>query len=553
MSFRCCAILPSYNHARAIAGIVARLHDYGLPVFVVDDGSDTPAAAALAALHDPQRQVWVTRLPANGGKGRAVCEGFRLAREAGFTHSLQVDADGQHDLGVVASMLSVAQSHPGALVSGQAVFDASAPLGRRIGRWITHFWVFVETLSLRISDSMCGLRIYPLAAAHEVIATERVGSRMDFDTAIMVRLCWRGVPVVMVPVRVAYPAGNTSNFHLWRDNLRITRMHTRLVFAMLARLVTGRMQRAHGPGDAAVHWAALNELGVVLGIRFCLAVYRLIGQRGCKAVLAVVATYYYVTAGDRRRASREFLERAFGVAGRRGRPGRLDGWRHFMQFAGRVLDTLVAWSGRMQSDSVVMDDPAVLAEFAHDPRGGVLIVGHLGNTDVSRALLDPAMRARLVVLTHTAHAANYNRVLRDVAPDAATNVLQVSEIGPDTAIVLRDLVARGRWVVIAGDRTPLHSRNSVARVPFMGAPAPFALGPYILAALMECPVWLLFCRKTDGRYRLYIERFADRIDLPRGRRAAALTAYAERYAERLQAHALADPFQWYNFYDFWAG
>ena len=552
MSLRFCAIVPSYNHAQVVGAVVARLRDFGLPVFVVDDGSDAPVAAVLAELHDAQRQVWVTRLPVNRGKGRAVCEGFRLARDAGFTHAVQVDADGQHDLAVVPRMMAIAQSHPDALISGQAVFDGSAPLGRRIGRWITHVWVFVETLSLRVTDTMCGLRVYPLAATVGVVNAEPVGERMDFDTAVMVRLCWRGVPVIMVPVRVTYPPGNTSNFHLWRDNLRITLMHTRLVFAMVARLARGRIKRARHPADPPAHWAALAELGVAFGIRFCIATYRLIGRRGCRAVMALVVTYYYLTAGDRRRASRQFLERAFAAAGRNRRFGRLDGLRHFMQFADRILDTMIAWSGDMQPESVVLADPAVLAAFIRDPRGGVLIVGHLGNTDVSRAMLDPATRARLIVLMHTAHAANYNRVLRQVAPDAATNVLQVSEIGPDTAIALRDHVARGRWIVIAGDRIPLGSRDSVAQVPFLGVPASFAQGPYILAALMECPVWLLFCRKEDGRYWLHIERFAERIDLPRGRRAGALAGHAERYAVRLQAHALADPFQWYNFYDFWA-
>ena len=224
-----------------------------------------------------------------------------------------------------------------------------------------------------------------------------------------------------------------------------------------------------------------------------------------------------------------------------------------MRFADRILDTVIAWTGGMRPDAVVPADPAALAAFTGDPRGGVLIVGHLGNTDVSRALLDPATRQRLIVLTHTAHAANYNRVLREAAPDAAMNLLQVTELGPDTAIALRDHVARGCWIVIAGDRIPIRSDNSTARVAFLGAPASFALGPYILAALMECPVWLLFCRKLGDGYRLTIEPFADHIELPRGRRAEAAEVHAARYAERLQVHALADPFQWYNFFDFWAG
>jgi predicted LPLAT superfamily acyltransferase len=552
MTVRVCAVVPSYNHYRLIGDIVARLSGLGLPVFVVDDGSAVEAAAALAALHDEARAIRVTRRPVNGGKGCAVCEGLRLAHAAGFTHAVQVDADGQHDLAVVPRMLELAERYPDALISGHGVFDSSAPLGRRIGRWVTHLWVFVETLSFRLTDTMCGLRVYPLGVVTDVVTTEQVGSRMEFDIAVMVRLCWRGVPVVMVPVRVSYPPGGRSNFQLWRDNLRITWMHTRLVFGMLARLACGRMRR---PGKLAptTHWASLGELGVTFGIRFCVLAYRLIGRRGCIVVMAPIVAYFYLTAGDRRRASRCFLQRAFAAGGVNRRPNTLDGLRHFMQFAARSLDSIIAWSGGMRPGAVEAADQAALADFTNDPRGGVVIVGHLGNTDVARALLDPAAAARVLVLTHTHHTENFNRVLRDISPDAAVNVFQVTDIGPDMAISLRDHVDRGCWIVIAGDRTPVRSQGRAAPVPFLGAPAPFPQGPYVLAALMECPVWLLFCRKVGDRYRFVIERFAERIVLPRAGRNEILAGHAARYAARLQAHAIADPFQWYNFYDFWAG
>ena len=552
MSLRICAVIPSYNHVRCVGDIVERLCGFGLPVLVIDDGSDATEASVLAALDNPGRGVRVIRLAANRGKGGAVREGFRAASEAGFTHVLQADADGQHDLSAVPRMLDIAERHPDALVSGQAVYDESAPRGRRIARWITHLWVFVETLSLRVTDSMCGLRIYPLDLAASVVDREPVGNRMDFDIALMVRLCWRGVKVAMVPVCVRYPPGNVSNFQPWRDNVRISWMHTGLVFGMLGRLLAGRFRRPRRV-DQATHWASLAELGVLFGVRCCVLVYRLIGRRGCLLVMGPVVAWYYVTAAERRLASLDFLARAFATAGIARRPNHRDGLRHFMRFAARTLDSFMAWTGGLRSDAVEAADPAALAAFTGDPRGGVLIVCHVGNTEVSRACLDPAVRARLLVLTHTLHAGNYNHVLNEISPDAAVNVFQVTDIGPDTAMRLGDHVERGSWIVIAGDRTPVGGFGRVAHVPFLGAPAAFSQGPYVLAALMECPVWLLFCRNAGGSYRLAVERFAERIVLPRGQRESVLAGHAARYAERLQAHVIADPFQWYNFYDFWAG
>lgn len=244
--FQPCAVIPTRNHYTALPQVVRSLRAAGLPVFILDDGSDLPAATAIAALHDPQARVWVRRRPQNGGKGRALRDGFAWAVQDGFTHAVQVDADGQHDMDRVPALLEAARDNPLALVSGQPVYDQSIPRARKIGRWVTHVWVFIETLSFRITDSMCGFRVYPLQATLAVFQTETVGDRMDFDTDIMVRLFWRGTPPVMIPVNVIYPPGNTSNFDVLADNLRISWMHARLVVTMILRLP--RILRNRPPG-----------------------------------------------------------------------------------------------------------------------------------------------------------------------------------------------------------------------------------------------------------------------------------------------------------------
>lgn len=547
--FRPCAVIPSHNHWRALGMVVAGLRRDGLPVIIVDDGSDEPAAAALAACHDPERGVRVVRLPVNGGKGVAVMEGFRLAEAAGFSHVVQVDADGQHDLGAVAVLLAAARAHPQAVISGAPQYDDSVPLGRRIGRWVTHVWVFVETLSLRISDSMCGFRVYPLAPCMALIQHERPGARMDFDTEIMVRLFWRGVPPVMVPVRVVYPPGNTSNFHMLWDNLRITRMHTRLVLAMLWRLPAILGNRPPRLEPKPSHWAGLAERGSLWGLRFIAAAYALLGRRICVWVMAPIVFHFFCLGAEQRRASRAYLGQVLGR-----QPALADSFRHFMDFAGSALDAFAAWSGALPPQVMELADPDFLARAMADPRGALLVVSHHGSAELARALMEPALRDRLTVLVHTRHAGNYNRLLARYRGEAAARMIQVSEIGPDTAILLRDCVERGDWVAVAGDRVPVLSSGRVITVPFLGRPAEFSQGPWLLAALLDCPVHLLFCRRyRPGAWRLMLEPFRDRVVLPRGRRAEILAEHTAAYARRLERECREAPWQWYNFFDFWNG
>jgi glycosyltransferase involved in cell wall biosynthesis len=237
MSFKPCVVVPVYDHERAVGATLERLAASGLTVFVVDDGSHEACARLLQTLaaRAPQR-LRLLRHPENRGKGAAVRTGIEAAAAASFTHAVQVDADGQHDLADLPHLLALAQRHPQALVSGIPLFDESIPKARLYGRYVTHVWVWINTLSLQIRDSMCGFRVYPIGSALAVWREEPVSRRMAFDTDIMVRLHWRGVPVVGLPTRVRYPLDGVSHFDLVRDNLRISGMHARLFLGMLLRL-----------------------------------------------------------------------------------------------------------------------------------------------------------------------------------------------------------------------------------------------------------------------------------------------------------------------------
>ena len=158
---------------------------------------------------------------------------------------------------------------------------------------------------------------------------------------------------------------------------------------------------------------------------------------------------------------------------------------------------------------------------------------------------------KLTVLVHTKHAQAFNQLLAQLDPDSQLNLMQVTEISPATAVLLAEKIEQGEFVVIAGDRIPVAPNPRVAIAPFLGAPAPFPVGPYIIASLLRCPVYLIFSIRTGRTSEVHFELLRDSISLPRKDRDQALAVLAAEYAARLEYFCLRAPLQWFNFYDFW--
>ncbi|MGR1196541.1 glycosyltransferase family 2 protein [Aeromonas hydrophila] len=557
-----CILIPCYNHAGPLAAVLARLAEYGLPCLLIDDGSEPVAAAALAAL--AARYPWVTLLrhPHNQGKGGAVMTGLRRAHALGFSHALQVDADGQHDLADIPALLAEADQHPAALVSGRPLYDDSVPKGRLYGRYITHVWVWIETLSFAIKDSMCGFRVYPLAATCALLERVALGRRMDFDTEVMVRLYWAGVAVRFVPTRVIYPADGSSHFQLWRDNRDISWMHTRLV----CRLLWDQLLRlCHWPRrlgaraaqlwrERRTHWSRTPERGSLLGMQIMLASYRLLGRRGFSLLLYPVIGYFWLTGRAQRQASQAYLARLERFARTQGvalPPEPRSSFRHFLRFGEAALDKLAGWRGDITEQEVELVGAEHYQAAINSGQGVLLLGSHLGDLELCRALGSRKQGLRINALVFTRHAARFNALLKQINPDSHLNLIQVQELGADTAILLKEKLERGEWVVIVGDRTSVTREKRVIWADFLGAPAPFPLGPFVLSSVLGCPVYLMFGLKEQGRFRVHFEPFADGQPLPRQGRQQILASRVQAYADRLQHHCLQAPLDWFNFFDFW--
>ena len=240
MTSRICVLIPTYDNERTLEAVVRRAREHVPDVIVVDDGSHEGARAVARGLKEAGLAD-VRFHDQNRGKGAAMLTGLQAARERGFSHAIQVDADGQHDTDDLPRFLEATRSDPRALVMGEPIFDHTAPKLRMWARQLTVFWCRVETWSTRLADPLCGYRVYPVEAT--LLAGFRARA-MDFDPEVAVRLAWAGTPIMRVPTRIRYftrAEGGVSHFRPFLDTVRISLMHTRLtlmaLFFGLARLV----------------------------------------------------------------------------------------------------------------------------------------------------------------------------------------------------------------------------------------------------------------------------------------------------------------------------
>lgn len=235
--FRPCVLIPVYNHERAVGEVVRKVLEHGVPCILVDDGSSPECAQVLDLIAESEPlRVTLLRHDVNQGKGRAILTGIFHAAKNKYSHVLQVDADGQHTIEDIPRFLEQAVAAPAALIVGYPIYDDSVPRLRYYGRYLTHVWVWINTLSMHIKDSMCGFRVYPVMPTFSLLQRHALGARMTFDTEVLVRMFWQGAQVVNLPTRVGYPSDGISHFRILADNVQISCMHAKLFFGMLRRL-----------------------------------------------------------------------------------------------------------------------------------------------------------------------------------------------------------------------------------------------------------------------------------------------------------------------------
>jgi predicted LPLAT superfamily acyltransferase len=307
------------------------------------------------------------------------------------------------------------------------------------------------------------------------------------------------------------------------------------------------------PVNTESHWASLQETSLLWGIRILVWVYRTFGRWVFRLFLRPVVSYYFITGQIPRDASREYLRRlgrCFPELNLSG--GWWESYCHFLSFGETLLDKIIVWTGSIAPDQVDFPNRKILLDLLEQKRGAILLSGHVGNLEICQAIANLRGQIHLNILIHTKHAEKFNRLLGGSGGSATIQLIEVTELNPAIAIELQNKIERGEFLVLVGDRIPVNGSRMV-RTSFLGKDAEFPQGPYLLASLLRCPVYTLFCFNVDGRFHIDLDLFAESIRIPRTepQRMQLLDTLVRRYAERLETLCRAQPLQWFNFFPFW--
>jgi predicted LPLAT superfamily acyltransferase len=299
------------------------------------------------------------------------------------------------------------------------------------------------------------------------------------------------------------------------------------------------------PRASGSQWAAERERGSTTLLRVMIWVAVNLGRRPARLILYFIAGYFFAFAPAARRNARHYLRRALGRE-----PTARDRFRQVFAFASTILDRLYLVRGRFELLEVTAEGEECLLAAARRGRGALLLGAHLGSFEMMSAvgLRQPGVRVAVAMYEDNA---NRVRALFHAANSAcAPEIIPLGHL--EAMLRIRECLSEGAFVGMLADRTVGDSPAQV--VNFLGSPALFPSGPMRAAAAMRCEVVFITCLYRGGnRYHVVCRPLADFSQPMSGGREASVRAAIERYVSLLEEYCRSDPWNWFNFYDFWHG
>tara|TARA_B110000116_G_C16748801_1_gene542293 strand:+ start:582 stop:1553 length:972 start_codon:yes stop_codon:yes gene_type:complete len=305
------------------------------------------------------------------------------------------------------------------------------------------------------------------------------------------------------------------------------------------------------------HWADIKESGTYTGMRWMLIAYKLGGKWLFKPLLLPVIVYYFFANKNARRSSNDYLSRL-----KKFSPdihqdlgcSRLLSFKHLWCFGDLLLDKLAVWMGDISINDVTVHNGALMNTMLEQKRGAVLLISHLGNFEICRALNSKHRDMKLTILIHTKHAQKFNQLLQQYDDSNSANIklLQVTELNAATAMELSERIGQGGFIAIAADRIAIDNPIASTHVDFLGASAAFPRGPFLIAAILKAPLISLQCIRLKGRYHIHFDSLSEAVKASRRERDELITQLTKDFAQLLQKYCLQAPLQWFNFFTFWS-
>ena len=543
-----CALVPVFNNAGTVGSVVERCLAHVADVIVVDDGSTDGSTRDLRG----RNGVHIVRLDENQGKGEAIRRGLAKADVLGFTHAIALDADGQHDPDHIPEFVAAIEREPGAIIIGvRRMEEAGAPGSSRFGRSFSNFWYRVQTWE-RVDDAQCGYRAYPV---RRTLALETRSKRYTIEHEVIVLAAWSGMPVSSsVPISVTYSKDIVSHFNKFMDNVKFS--------ALNASLTLARYSGAHrflcrelppppvAPAQKTPTWVHGKSLGTRPGYWWFGMLARAAGVDAAYRFLDVVVSYYSVLAPrEYREASSNYLRRMFPDAS----PSELrrHRWHHFRQFGENVLDHALVPQLGLEQFKIGGEGLDYIEAAASRGRGLILLGAHFGPWQFGAVGLGrKRITVRIAAVIQEARAMDsYLSQLRARSSHPMPEILLLDGESPFASMTIADALEKGDVVALHADR---HLLGRSIALPFLGTPARFPLGPFVLSELTGAPLAIWFAVKKDRRsVQIQVHEPFNIRPGSRKDRNERLHEALGRYVSLLEDVVRQHPYQWYNFYDFW--
>ncbi|WP_116964277.1 hypothetical protein [Fastidiosibacter lacustris] len=299
------------------------------------------------------------------------------------------------------------------------------------------------------------------------------------------------------------------------------------------------------------HWSKLPEKGSIIGLKFMLICFKLLGRRVTYVLMFPAIVYFYLFSRGARKASWQYFIHLQRYAAQKNIVIKPQPFRHFMSFGKSLIDKVAVWNKIITRHDLHFPNRELLLDLVNKKQGAIIFSAHLGNIEVMRALSGLIPKLKVNALIFNQHAQKFNTLLTQVNADSQLSLISIEHIDLVFAIQLQQKIDQGEFIIIACDRISVNHPNHTIWVEFLGEKCILPQGPFILSAILQAPVYTMLCLKQKKRFNVVFESFAQSIKLPRHNRQLILNQYAQQYSDFIAWHCIQYPTQWFNFFDFW--